>query len=355
MPTPANIRETLICFGKVKQTDLQTINQAADCIRLGKLNAALAEAALLTEDDAQEIGKGHEWPIANYKTAWNAAGSMEKYLSSQFAAWAFAFGLGNAAMTQPEAGAYRHTCTPQDPAGTAGIELPAFTFVEQIRPGANVILNRALVGNVIQDLSIAIGTGPGRANARLTVNFAGCGKLTEPSGITMPSATTEHLLNAASATCTINGVDYVTAKNLVSLEFAFANNLRLDQGYYPGSGFQDAGDPASGQLRGRIEFGDRAATLRFVARFVNGSAELTKLKAQTEGTAAFTLTGATIVGATKHDISVTFHRVVFATAVVGEADGIVTVSVECRALWHASNGLLTAYATTNIDKFGAEP
>src|SRR3974377_769258 len=134
------------------------------------------------------------------------------------------------------------------------------------------------------------GSGPGRANSKISVQFAGSGKMTEPSAITMPAATAEKLLPSASLTLTINGVDYVTNKNIVSLETSWKNNIRMDQGFYPGSGFQSAGDPPSGAIRGRMEFGNRQGSLKFTARFDNASTELTKLKAQTTSTAVITLT-----------------------------------------------------------------
>ena len=342
---PANIRETKIGFGYKKQTDLSTPNVSGDIWSLTKTNAALSTVTLNTENDAAELGKGHEFATQVFKSHWDVSGSIEKFLTSQIAAWAFVFGLGGRTKsgTPP---AIIYTCTPQDPV-TGGIELPAFSFIEQIRPGASSVLDRMAVGCVVEDFTITIGSGPGRANSRIAINFAGSGKLVEPSGITLPAGTTEHLLPGASAQVTINGVDYVTSRNLVSLELAFKNNLRLDSGFYPGSGTQDGA-----AIRGRLEFGDREASLKFTARFENGSSELTKLRNQTEGTAVVSLQGELISGTDYHSLAVTFHRVVFRSAVVGDTDGIVTVEVECQPLWHAANGLLTAVAKTTQDNIG---
>ena len=81
----------------------------------------------------------------------------------------------------------------------------------------------------------------------------------------------------------------MTNKNIVSLETGWKNNIRMDAGFFPGSGFQTAGDGSTGAIRGRLEFGNRVGNLKFVARFENGSTEYTKLKAQTTGTAVVTL------------------------------------------------------------------
>ena len=130
---PANIRETKIGFGYKKQTDLSTPNVSGDIWSLTKTNAALATVTLNTENDAAELGKGHEFATQVFKSHWDVSGSIEKFLTSEIAAWAFVFGLGNRTKsgTPP---AITYTCTPQDPV-SGGIELPAFSFIEAIRQG----------------------------------------------------------------------------------------------------------------------------------------------------------------------------------------------------------------------------
>jgi len=184
---------------------------------------------------------------------------------------------------------FTYTCTPLFPANGDAAELPYFSFVEQIRPGAGVVLDRMAVGCVVEGWTISIGSGPGRANSKITVEFAGSGKLTEPSGITMPGATLEKLLPSASLALSVNGVNYVSNKNIVSLETSWKNNIRTDAGFYPGSGFQTPGDATSapsGDGWSRQSAG-RAAVY---CTFENGSTELTKLKGQTTGTAVLSLT-----------------------------------------------------------------
>jgi len=342
----ANIRETLIGFGKARQTDIATPNDAADIWRLGKLNAALANPKLNTENDAEEFGKGHEFATQSFQVSWDVGGTLEKYLSAEIAAWAMAFGLGKVVKsgTTPN---FIYTCTPLLPASGDAAELPYFSFVEQIRPGAGVVLDRMAVGCVIEGWTISIGSGPGRANSKLTVELVGSGKFIEPSGITMPAATLEKLLPSASLALTINGVNYVTNKNIVSLETSWKNNVRLDAGFYPGSGFQTPGEATSGAIRGRLEFGNRQGTLRFTARFENGSTELTKLRQQTTGTAVISLSYDA-----NNALELTWQKVSFATAEVGETDGIVTVAVECLPMWEATNGILSAVAKCNVDEIG---
>jgi len=111
---PANIRETRIGFGYKKQVDLATPNVSGDLWSLTKTNAALSTVTLHTENDAAELGKGHEFATQTFKSHWDVSGSIEKYLSSEIAAWAFVFGLGGR-VKSGTAPVITYTCTPQDP------------------------------------------------------------------------------------------------------------------------------------------------------------------------------------------------------------------------------------------------
>jgi hypothetical protein len=340
----ARLQEILVAFGRTKQADIATANIQADFWRMSKLNAALANPQLSTENDAEEFGKGHEFATQTFKTSWDVSGSIEKYLGSDIAAWAMAFGLGKVVKsgTSPN---FTYTCTPLFPAAGDAGELPFFSFVEQIRPGGGVVLDRMAVGCAVESWQIAIGSGPGRANSRLTIEFVGAGKLTEPSGITLPAtAVAEKLLPSASLTLTINGVDYVTSKNIVSLETGWKNNLRMDAGFYPGSGFQTAGDGASGAIRGRLEFGNRVGNLRFTARFRAGSTEFATLRNQSTGTAVMKLEFDA-----NNSLEITWRKVTFSTVELGETEGLVTVAVECLPMYDAVTGIISAVAKCNTD------
>jgi hypothetical protein len=353
-----NIRETLIAFGKVKQTDLATANVVADMIRVNKLNATVTDLGPVTEDDAQEIGKGSEFAQNHYLTSWNVSSSWDKYLSSEMAAWLFAFGFGKSVASVPTGGtlSHLHTATVQDPS-TDGIDMVPFSLVEQVRPGGSAIFDRMYPGCVLEDFTIDVQSGPGRAASKFSANIVGTGALTVPSGITMPSPTTEHLLPSGSLGLTINGVDYVSAKSIIEAHFSFKNNCRLDTGYYPGSGFQVAGDPTSGQIRGRMEFGDRVVNVNFVARFNHGSTEMTTLQNQSEGSLSWTMQGALIEGTIYHALDIEIGRIYFSRVRNANNAGIITAEVEAQVLLPSSGALssMISAATTNaINKFGAE-
>ncbi len=339
---PANEREILIGFGKCRQADLATANILAGIWRLGKLNASNMYPKLNTEDDAAELGKGHEFATQVFNTSWDVQGQIEKYLSAEFAAWVMAFSLGHV-VKSGEAPNHVYTNMPLDPQ-TDGIELPNFSYIEQMRPGANSVVDFLNVGCALEGWTLTVGSGPGRANSKLVADVVGSGKFTEPSAIALPAAIAEKLLPAASLACTINGVNYVTTRNHVSLEASWKNNHRLDDGFYPGCGFQTPGDATSGAIRGRLEVGDRVPGLQFNARFEHGSTEYNKLKAQTEGTAVISLSYDA-----NNSLELTYQRLRFSAVDRGGANGIVTVQVTCKPLMHSANGLLTAVAKCGID------
>jgi hypothetical protein len=337
----ARIDELIIAVGKTAQPDLATANVQGDLMRVTKQNADFASVELVTETDEGEIGKGSEWASAVYKSHWNVSASIEKLLSSEFLGWAFAYAMGNCVVA-PDGAGFKHTLTPLNPFDCTGNELPAFTFVEGVRQDqACEVLDRALVGCMINDLSLSIAAGPGRQNARLRVGIIGTGK---QGTVVLPAVKTpEHALLASSATITLNGVDYVTTKNLVSMEFTLNNNIAADEGFYIGSGVQDGA-----AIRGRMEIGKRELGFNVVARFENGSTELTKLRDLTEGGLALTLTGDTIADAVKHKFALSAPRVVFSSATLGTSGSTVTVQVSVKFLEDVNGDVISAEVTNTV-------
>jgi hypothetical protein len=349
MACPANSRETKVGLGFVAQTDLATPNVEAEIWSLTITNTAPFTVTPTTEDDANDIGKGDEFPTQIFPVSMDVTGRIEKFLSSQSAAWAFVFGLGGVTETAAGTGGAKYVCVPTDPA-VACIDLPPFTVVEAIRPGSPSFKDIAYVGCVVTGFTISLESGPGRNNARLTIDIAGTGKVITPSGIAVPAPFAESFLNAASATINVNGIDYVLSKSFISAEITWAVNPRLDTGYYPGSG-TDANGYAQ---RGRMEYSTRVAGMTFVARATQGSPEYNQLLARTEGVTTVTLTGANIgAGPEKNSIEIKFPRSVISAATNGDADGLVTINCTVKPLKHATQGYVQFTATTT--KSGIEP
>jgi hypothetical protein len=345
---PANIRETKIAFGFKPQADLATENLPAEIWSLTKTNPALAVVTPTTETDANDIGKGDEFPTTMYPTNMDASVALEKYSSSEFLAWLFCFTTGKATKTTIAATGFTYAAVPSDPVVNC-INLPAFTYAEQIRAEPDSVIDRALIGLVVNDWTLTMESGPGRANCRVALNCVGTGRSAAPSGITpWPAVTAEHFLNAASATISILGIDYVLNASFISAEFRWNNNVRLPSGYYPGSGTQNGY-----AVRGRMEYGNREFGLTFVARALKGSPEYNMLMATppaNEGPVNIGVTGAVIgAGPDTHGFSINFPRAVFTSVVNGDADNIVTVQCTVTALKPTTGDIVTLSATTTKD------
>ena len=331
----ARTQETIIGFGKKKQSAIGTANVVGDLWRLHKLNVEPFNPNLVIEDDAEHMGKSHEFVTEQDLSHWENAFSLEKYLSSEIIAWLVTKCLGTT--VKSGLGPFVYTSTPVDPA-VDGLELPYVSFLQQVRPGGSSIVDEMAVGCVVEDFLVSISSGPGRDNSKVTFSMVGSGELTEPSGLVIPAATAEHKLPASSLALTIIGVDYVAAGDIVSLTWGWKNNLV--PGFYPGSGA-----PAGAAIAGRIEYGTRVPTLTFVTRLQSGSLEWTKLKALTTGTAIITQ-----MFNANETYTATFHQVGFKVLEKGDTDGIITAAVTCSPQYHATNGILTVAATTAIDE-----
>lgn len=340
-----NIRQTAFAVGRVKQADLVTSNIDADLIAFTKRNQDIGEVPYTVADDAQDIGKSDEFAVNTYLISKEARFRLEADLTTELLAFALAYGMGSSVDSAPAAGAYRHTATPQ----SAGIDLLPFTVVERLPSSGTAALDRAMIGCVVDGFTISFNNGPSRENSTLALDIVGTGKTVSPSTLTIPAVGTLHRLNAGSFGVTILTTNYVTGGRIVSMEMSWRNNVRLDQGFFIGSGADEGF-----QIRGRMEHGDREARISVVARLETDSSELTKLAAQTEGTVIVTGQGSLITGSTYHDMSVTWQRCRIGSAIISNDAGIATVQFDIVPMKHSSNGLVTAYATNEIALFGAE-
>jgi hypothetical protein len=438
-----NINELLIGFGKSKQTNIATPNTAAGIWRMRKVNQTFANLKLNTEDDANELGSGNEFASNVFKTYWDFQTQFEKYCSAEFMTWVMVYSLGKT-VKSGGTGNWIYTSNPLEPA-TDGVELPYFSHAEQIRPGATALMDRLAIGCAINDWTLSLKKGPGRASAKITVGVVGSGKHSIPSKIDLPAATAEKLLASAGLACSINGVDYVAAKDIEELTIGWNNNLKMDDGFYPGSGFQGTGTQVyiirlggttgtanitaagglslvvtfatdlttsagnfvtansaaystagiiltsvgsnliftdkvpgtgivspvianatgdvagkvyatqangnagiSGAIRGRMEIGNsRTLSLSYIARFETSSLEEAKFLAGTEGTAVVSLTYDA-----NNSWQATLQRIQFGSVDPDAADGTLVQKVDCKALWHTTNKLLTVISKCNIDGIG---
>jgi hypothetical protein len=341
---PVRIQETAIAWGKKQQAAILTPNIQADFWRMPKINPSLMVAQFVKETDAAWIGKGHEFPTAVYPQSWNVTWSLQKYISSQLLAWVLAYGFGKADMS----GSYTYDISPLDPVED-GIELPYFSLYEAIRPTAtpSPVLDRLAVGMVVSDFALEVKYGPALANASLTVNCVGCGRIVSDHshGLVLPATpTTEVLLRSAGLAFTAQTEDYVAAKKVLSLRMAWKNNPALDLGFYPGSGYQDTGDGTTGAIRGRLLVGAaRELDLSFDVLLEIGSQEQTLLQSGATGPVVFTL-----ASDASHAATITFPDVQYQDVQFADEAGFVRASVVCAPLYLSSLGNVYAQVKTDI-------
>lgn len=334
----ANINELMTAIGFGKQTDILTANLVTAMTRMTNLTRKEWAQNPVAEDDANETGKGHEFPTAVFKSHYDPPEyEYSKYLSAEWAAIVMSFSLGNVVKTGTTPH-FVYTILPiLGASNTTQLELPYLSFLQQIRPGGSSVLDQLFVGCAIKSWKLSVKNSPGRASAMLSASLVHSGKYTEPSSYTMPASPTLHEMQAGGMTLTINGIDYVASKNFLSLDASWDNNFR--PGFFPGSGTQDGF-----QIQGRLEIGDRTCGFTYVARYANGSTELTKLRALTSGTAVITFTYDA-----NNALSMTYQKMIFKMAELGESDGMVTVAVTASPQYDVTNGLLTVVAKADMD------
>ncbi len=327
----ARIQQKILGLGKAVQANITTAS--ATFLRFKQLNASLASTGFSTENDADETGKGDEFVSAAgvFPVSYTPGSKIDKYSSAEFMTWAFCYTLGNVVEA-----ANIYTITPLDPGTT--IEPLYFSVVEQVPEGGSTCLDSTFIGCAIEDFLYEFSYGAGRSTGKCTISWVGSGKITSPSGVTVPAVQTENNMLTASMALTINGVNYVSAKTILSGAFGWKQNLMLNTGFFPGSGTQNGA-----AIRGRLEVGKREPSFSFTVRLLNGSLEYTKLIAQTTGTVVLTVT----YDAT-HTITITLQSVSFEMVENTEADGIVAVTVTCAVKAHATNGVITVVAKCGV-------
>jgi hypothetical protein len=249
-----------------------------------------------------------------------------------------AFSLGNVTLAG-SAAPYSYIIVPALGAtNPTGLELPYFSFVQQIRPGGSAVLDEILVGCAIKGWKLAIKNSPGRSSATCSCECVATGQYTTPSGVTLPAVATPHEFNASMVSAlTINGINYLTGgsgKQFVSLDASWENNFR--PGFFPGSGAQDGY-----QIQGRFEWGDRSFAVQFVVRVQSGSLEYTNLINQTTGPATITFTRDT-----NNSFTMDIQSMGFNVVELSNTDGIATMQVTGVQLYDPTNGLVTMSITT---------
>ncbi len=357
---PARTQELKLGIGFNKQTgtgaegttksQLQTALLAGSLWNLGLNAFNVPFPAFNKENDADFFGKGHEWVTQVFPTSIDVPWEWPYFLTSQNFAQVIAFALGSVTEDSPASGASRYVVTPMDPVAD-GVNLPATTIVAAIRQGTvKELLDMAVIGMVCDGFTLRLQRGPGLQNSSLVSRWIGCGKHVNNSGLTVPTRFVEQRLGSGSTvTLSINGTDYLENARFVDLEFTFNNNMIGDSGYFPGSGSQSGFD-----IRGRMRYGKRTASLVWNVELEQDSTELSDLLDQVEGDCDIKIEGDEIAGGVKHTAQITLPRTLNKAFQMGESDGFVTARVETDIEYDPTDGPMILTAITNQAGIGAE-
>lgn len=327
---PARIQGLAIGLGSAKQSDVATISPTFNRWRKLDLDAPTLDYG--TETDKDEVGKGHEFITQVFPTAWEVGGSLRKYGSAEFMLWAWGYALGDVSL-----GTGLYTINAKDPG--VSLETPYFTLVQQLAEGGGMAIDEALIGCSITDVTTEFRYGPGRASVTTNASFVGSGRHTLPSAVSLPDTLAENFTLSSGMAITINGVNYVTEDSILMGSMSWNNNPILPMRFRPGGGI------VSGAAVGTTTFfGNRAPGLSFTVFLKASSLELTKLIAQTSGTAVVTLT----YDAT-HFVTWTYHNVSFERVTRTVEEGLVCVTVTVAPKYDSGlSGVLTVTGKCGI-------
>ena len=310
MAAPGRVQALIYALGSAKQADIATASTSY--IRVPKLDLGVPFLDYGTETDKEWIGKGNEFISAAgvYPTAYSFNGSINRYGSAEFMAWAWIYALSKVTLASS-----LYTAIPLD--NSLGLEPLYFSIVAQLSGGGGTIFDEKYIGCAIEEVTTEFKYGPTLASIQQNCTYVGSGKNLIPSGVTVPATLTEKYMHSSSMAITVNGVDYVSTKTMLMGSIGWKNNILVDMGYYPGSGSQDGAS-----IMGRMLIGSRMPSFQFTALLQSDSTEYAALIAQTTGTAVVTFT----FDAT-HFCTFTFESVSFESVRRTQENGLVAVTV----------------------------
>jgi len=317
--------------------------------------ADIADHVPNMSDNAALLGKGHEFATRNEILSWDVRFRRSFIMTSKIAGWAFAFHCGK--VTTVNLGgspvAYSHVFEYQDPVGAgfygSGRQQPAVTIVERVASG----LARRFPSCQVMSVEV---TGQLADWTRIALDMIGSGKKEDASGFTFPDSTNPAtggeglgLLRNAGLLFMhgpSGGVQVDLSCDVRSFRFRSEMSFFETDGYCPGSGYQISGDPTSGQIRNKLEFGRRAVMLEFV---VNASSTTfhTRLEASALTSAVLTTTGAVISGANAHLWRVNVPQVKYKSVPIG-TDGDQVIYTVTAVIFY-DQGLANPFEVTVVN------
>jgi len=201
-------------------------------------------------------------------------------------------------------------------------------------------------------------TVSGSAGGPYTVTFAGTLANKDVQLIDANGASLTGVGAAIAAAMTTAGKsDYAdVADAWHNWSLSINNNLQPDLGYYPGSGFNDATNPMSGAVRGRLEYDRRSAALTLGLRVKKGSVQHEQLIAGRHLKARITATGALVpatAASNRYSFILDFPELAYKAVKVGTiGGGILLFNLDTQLFYDSSSaGPFSATVQTDVPTF----
>ena len=222
-------------FSTKKQADYATLVANSDLTQhIAVIGSEVVELSRTSYSDAQQFGKGHEFPTLFRELTRETKFARTVDLSSLMAGWAAAFGMGNVVTSQPNAvnnpTAYRHVITFFN--ASAGKQVPVTTIYEQVI--AQSTFERKIESLAVSDFTIS---GKAREVAQLQINLVGSGKTTNGS-VTVPALTPVSVFDMGNLSFHLGpqGAPLDLSERLSDFTVKVTQNLDLQNAYRPGGG-----------------------------------------------------------------------------------------------------------------------
>lgn len=346
-------------YSNKRQASYATRNPDVDLNQSHPFEGAdIADHVPNMSDNAAMFGKGHEFATRNEILSWDVRFRRAFVATSKILGWAMAFHTGK--VTTASLGgspvAYSHVFEYQDPNGSgyygSGRQQPAVTIVERVTSG----LTRRFPSCQVMAVEV---TGALRDWVRIAVEMIGSGKREDASGFVFPDSTDptlggegEILRNAALLF--EHGPSGLAQADLScdvrSWRFRSEMSYFEEDGYCPGSGYQVSGDPTSGQIRSKLEYGRRAVLLEFVVNATSTNFQ-TRLEASTLMAARFTVTGPIISGANRHSMVINIPRLKYRAIPFGTDGDQITYALSTVVFY--DQGLANPFEITVVNTTAA--
>ncbi|QQS33493.1 MAG: hypothetical protein IPM50_02610 [Acidobacteriota bacterium] len=278
-----------------------------------------------TESWMEELSNGWPWSFDV------SAENIGRYLLAA---------MGGVTTTQPDAGGhptvYQHVFAPLDVIATA--QLPAYSLLAQLLPGASGI-NKKLPSMVARNLRLS---SSGTAKLDGSIDWAGAGEETDPSGVTWASHVneiqgTQHYFFAKQAeliTSNTDGSSPVDEKcELKSCSFGIDNQL-IDNDF--GCPRFKNNDPALGAIRSHHLLDRQNFSMEFTIKMRANNPHHTALINRTPFRIVKKWIGGTISGSYKYSLEITSYLSKYAAVETGFEDGMTVVRVTPRQLFNVS-------------------